>query len=33
MMRWFKKWINRMNSEGRDILEEEEVYNISAGHS
>jgi hypothetical protein len=29
MMRWFKKWINRMNSEGRDILEEEAVYNIS----
>jgi hypothetical protein len=28
-MKWFKKWINRMNSEGRDILEEEAVYNIS----
>jgi hypothetical protein len=31
MMRWFKKWINRMNSEGRDILEEEAVYHISEG--
>jgi hypothetical protein len=28
-MKWFKKWINRMNNEGRDILEEEAVYNIS----
>ena len=30
-MKWFKKWINRMNNEGRDILEEESVYNISEG--
>ena len=30
-MKWFKKWINRMNNEGRDILEDEAVYHLSEG--
>lgn len=29
-MRWFKKWINRMNNEGRDYWEEDEIHTIAS---